>query len=52
MLSLLQLSFYLAYLFLAGSTPLTAFEIFNNYSDKHEPPKQQLISSPVLLTAN
>ena len=39
MLSLLQLSFYLAYLFLAGSTPLTAFEIFNNYPDKHEPLK-------------
>lgn len=39
MLSLLQLSFYLAYLFLAGSTPLTAFEIFNNYPDKYEPLK-------------
>ena len=39
MLSLLQLSFYLAYLFLAGSTPLTAFEIFNTYPDKHEPLK-------------
>lgn len=39
MLSLLQLSFYLAYLFLAGSTPLIAFEIFNTYPDKYEPLK-------------
>jgi len=39
MLSLLELSFYLAYLFLAGSTPLTAFEIFNHFPDKYEPLK-------------
>jgi len=39
MLSLLELSFYLAYLLLAGSTPLTAFEIFNNFPDKYEPLK-------------
>ena len=39
MFSLLELSFYLAYLFLAGSTPLTAFEIFNHFPDKYEPLK-------------
>ena len=39
MFSLLELSFYLAYFFLAGSTPLTAFELFNYFPDKHEPLK-------------
>lgn len=39
MYSLTVLSFYLAYLFLAGSTPLTAFELFNHFPDKYEPLK-------------
>lgn len=39
MLSLFELSFYFAYLFLAGSTALTAFEVFNNFPDKYEPLK-------------
>lgn len=39
MISLFELSFYFAYLFLAGSTPLTAFEVFNQFPDKYEPLK-------------
>ena len=39
MFSLLELSFYLAYFILAGSTPLTVFEIFNHFPDKYEPLK-------------
>ena len=39
MLSLFELSFYFAYLFLAGSTALTAFEVYNNFPDKYEPLK-------------
>lgn len=39
MLSFLELSFYFAYFFLAGSTILTAFEVFNTFPDKYEPLK-------------
>jgi len=39
MLSLFELSFYFAYFFLAGSTALTAFEVFNTFPSKYEPLK-------------
>lgn len=39
MLSFFELSFHFTYLFLAGSTVLTAFEVFNYFPDKYEPLK-------------
>ena len=35
-MNFLQLSYYIAYFFLAGSTPLTAFEIFSNFPAKYQ----------------
>jgi len=43
MLSLFELTFYFAYFFLAGSTPLTAFEIFNTFPAEYLPLKYILI---------
>lgn len=43
MLSFLELSFYFAYFFLAGSTIPTALEIFNKFPDKYEPLKYILV---------
>jgi bacteriorhodopsin len=43
MLSFFELSFYFAYFFLAGSTALTAFEVFNHFPDKYEPLKYILV---------
>jgi bacteriorhodopsin len=39
MLSFFELSFYFAYFFLAGSSALTAFEVFNYFPPAHQPLK-------------
>ena len=43
MLSLLELSFYLAYFFLTGTSALTAFEVFSYYPEKYQVLKYILV---------
>ena len=44
MLSFFEISFYFAYFFLAGSSALTAFEVFSYFPKQYEALKYILIS--------